>query len=257
MKSKNYRNVSGYVELEFTEAVAGFWGMRFPGERATAPSAPVAAAPARPAAPVAPVAQAPIAPKVDAPAPANAAPRVEPKPAAPRPAAPVAPAAIPAANLPQPASQPVASAPSCTDFCGASGKLECAGGELKTDQLVAVAEGSRIDRWMWKRNDFVGSDRESSASAEAPVSKPPVSNVVPSAPTPQVSANVQTTTPDVLRRESEKLQEQLATMLLGDEAKSVPAAPVAPVSKVVEIPRQQNQPAKPVVAGEEHAIEFG
>src|ERR1700743_3429571 len=50
VKSKNYRNVSGYVELEFTEAVAGFWGMRFPGERATAPSTPIAAAPARPAA---------------------------------------------------------------------------------------------------------------------------------------------------------------------------------------------------------------
>jgi len=28
-KSKNYRNVSGYVELEFTESVVGFWGMRF------------------------------------------------------------------------------------------------------------------------------------------------------------------------------------------------------------------------------------
>jgi TonB family protein len=30
VKSKNYHNVSGYVELEFTEPVAGFWGMRFP-----------------------------------------------------------------------------------------------------------------------------------------------------------------------------------------------------------------------------------
>src|ERR1700732_3390780 len=41
VKSKNYRNVSGYVELEFTEPVPGFWGMRFPGERVTAPpSAP-------------------------------------------------------------------------------------------------------------------------------------------------------------------------------------------------------------------------
>src|SRR5260370_6280018 len=29
VKSKNYRNVSGYVELEFTEPVVGFWGMRF------------------------------------------------------------------------------------------------------------------------------------------------------------------------------------------------------------------------------------
>src|SRR5579862_6618305 len=74
VKSKNYRNVSGYVELEFTEAVAGFWGMRFPGERATA-LAPVAAAPARPAAPIASVA--PAAPKTEAPAVTNAAPRVE------------------------------------------------------------------------------------------------------------------------------------------------------------------------------------
>src|SRR5262249_10322209 len=38
VKSKNYRSVSGYVELEFTEAIAGFWGVRFPGERASAPS---------------------------------------------------------------------------------------------------------------------------------------------------------------------------------------------------------------------------
>src|SRR3984885_12015823 len=100
VKSKNYRNVSGYVELEFTEAVAGFWGMRFPGERATAP-APVAAAPARPAAPIASVA--PAAPKTEAPAVTNAAPRVEPKPVtpAPRPAAPVAPV-NPAAHTPQP-----------------------------------------------------------------------------------------------------------------------------------------------------------
>jgi protein TonB len=33
VKSKNYRNVSGYVELEFTEAVIGFWGVRFPSDR--------------------------------------------------------------------------------------------------------------------------------------------------------------------------------------------------------------------------------
>jgi TonB family protein len=30
VKSKNYGSMSGYVELEFTEAVSGFWGMRFP-----------------------------------------------------------------------------------------------------------------------------------------------------------------------------------------------------------------------------------
>jgi TonB family protein len=30
VSSKNYRGMSGYVELEFTEPVSGFWGMRFP-----------------------------------------------------------------------------------------------------------------------------------------------------------------------------------------------------------------------------------
>ncbi len=39
VKSKNYRSVSGYVELEFTEPVLGFWGLRFPGERHTTQAA--------------------------------------------------------------------------------------------------------------------------------------------------------------------------------------------------------------------------
>jgi TonB family protein len=30
VSSRNYRGMSGYVELEFTEPVSGFWGMRFP-----------------------------------------------------------------------------------------------------------------------------------------------------------------------------------------------------------------------------------
>src|SRR5713101_7629632 len=45
VKSKNYRNVSGYVELEFTESVVGFWGMRFPGDRLTSVPRPVTPAP--------------------------------------------------------------------------------------------------------------------------------------------------------------------------------------------------------------------
>jgi len=44
VKSKNYRSASGYVELEFTEPVLGFWGMRFPGERHTAQANASAAA---------------------------------------------------------------------------------------------------------------------------------------------------------------------------------------------------------------------
>jgi TonB family protein len=38
VKSKNYKSVSGYVELEFTEPVVGFWGMRFPSDRIGAPT---------------------------------------------------------------------------------------------------------------------------------------------------------------------------------------------------------------------------
>src|SRR5262245_36276064 len=33
VKSKSYRSLSGYVELEFTEPAVGFWGMRFPSDR--------------------------------------------------------------------------------------------------------------------------------------------------------------------------------------------------------------------------------
>ena len=43
VKSKNYRSASGYVELEFTEPVLGFWGMRFPGDRNTGGASSVTA----------------------------------------------------------------------------------------------------------------------------------------------------------------------------------------------------------------------
>jgi protein TonB len=72
VKSKNYRNVSGYVELEFTEPVIGFWGMRFPGDRIGAASAPTVNAPA----PVnaAPATGSPAAPVANASAAPNSAP---------------------------------------------------------------------------------------------------------------------------------------------------------------------------------------
>jgi len=41
VKSKSYRNVSGYVELEFSEPCPGFWGVSFPGERPAAGNAAV------------------------------------------------------------------------------------------------------------------------------------------------------------------------------------------------------------------------
>jgi protein TonB len=106
VKSKNYRNVSGYVELEFTEPVVGFWGMRFPGDRiGPAPvPAPVAIPPAAVSSPVPPPPVVPnVAPIVlPPPAPVNVVPKAaEPNYVAPevplpsRPAAPVAPISSP------------------------------------------------------------------------------------------------------------------------------------------------------------------
>jgi len=43
VKSKNYRSASGYVELEFTEPVLGFWGIRFPGDRISGVASPAGA----------------------------------------------------------------------------------------------------------------------------------------------------------------------------------------------------------------------
>ena len=64
VKSKNYKSVSGYVELEFTESVVGFWGMRFPSDRiGTQSPAPAAAATLPPVAKVNPVAPVSSVPK--------------------------------------------------------------------------------------------------------------------------------------------------------------------------------------------------
>src|SRR3989440_1195674 len=58
VKSKNYRSLSGYVELEFTESVVGFCVMRFPSDRLG--SGPETGSPAIPQ-PVALKAEAPAA----------------------------------------------------------------------------------------------------------------------------------------------------------------------------------------------------
>jgi TonB family protein len=84
VKSKNYKSVSGYVELEFTESVVGFWGMRFPSDRigpqAPAPSPVSSLPPAAKLNPVVPVVAAPkpVSPVISA-APVAAVPPAAPK----------------------------------------------------------------------------------------------------------------------------------------------------------------------------------
>jgi len=65
VKSKNYRTISGCVELEFTEPMFGFWGMHFPGDPISPqPFTPVPLAVNSPAATVTPAAANVVAPRV-------------------------------------------------------------------------------------------------------------------------------------------------------------------------------------------------
>jgi TonB family protein len=149
VKSKNYHNVSGYVELEFTEPVAGFWGMRFPASGTLAQTAPVVAA----------------APKISAAGPStdskfsvsNATSRPDTKPAVsslPRVAAPVPPAPASSTGPPStpphhvPVSKPqissspspisLPSVPSASDGDKSSNVLEI--GKVKTDAPISSSK---------------------------------------------------------------------------------------------------------------------
>jgi TonB family protein len=223
VKSKNYRNVSGYVELEFTEAVSGFWGMRFPGERVTAQ--PVTHAPAAAKSPTAPPAA---APKVGAPAASNLPKRPEPQavPAPPVRTETVTTSALktevkPALNLPRAAdTKPAATQPKAP--------------------ALPNSFGSGV-----------------TTSSRAPESKPPapVATKLPPAPAAPVSTQASS---DALKRESARLQEQLSSMLFTPEVPAKPAPPAATTpaankpasadlaSKVIEMAKQPAPSAKPV-----------
>jgi TonB family protein len=241
VKSKNYRNVSGYVELEFTEPVPGFWGMRFPGERVTAPpSAPAPVATAKPAAPAAnsiplrvapkpvsaqPAVQAPVPPPVQHPAPAapvatftssgtisGPIPEIKPTSHSPRASEPKSVTILPSSSHQRP---PISSAP---------------------NPILPKAPGL---------TDGFGSGLTSTARPSE--TKPPASVAPKVSQTPSIAQP----SSDVLRRESERLQEQLASMLFAAEVPATPvkAVPVPPAATskppVSELPGKVVEMAKP------------
>ena len=251
VKSKTYRNVSGYVELEFTEAVPGFWGMRFPGERvAASPSAPAPAVIAKPAAPPAPAPKAAPptpAPKIEAPAASSIPQRVEVKPTSvpplTAPAATITTSALnaevkPTLSLPRAGEpKPVTILPSPTQH--------------STSAPVSAHPNTTLPKAPGLTDGF-GSGLTSTARPSE--SKPPAP-VVPKVSQTPIAAQ---SSSDALRRESERLQEQLASMLFAAEVPATPvkAAPVPPPAtkvpiaelsaKVVEIAKPQT-PATKVV----------
>lgn len=178
VKSKNYRNVSGYVELEFTEPAVGFWGMRFPGDRigpgpqaaqaenrtpATANAAP-APAPARPAAPKAEPSSVSNPPSVNAAKPALTAPSV---------AKPVAPVTANASAAP---SQLDSAATKGASKSSTSGRAPAAPAPIATS---LGADTPLVEPWLKKREP---APRVPAAPASAAPPVPPASPAKPAEP---------------------------------------------------------------------------
>jgi protein TonB len=231
VKSKNYRNISGYVELEFTESVVGFWGMRFPGDRISAPSQSSVTPPPAIGSPVAsgaPVAPRPVAPVV-VPSPVNATPKIfESKPAAPAFVAPLAPVIeIPAAPKPVPPVSHVPATPASLMP------------ELQVDSIPVKPVGPVSSTFDLPRTP------EEHASIFAPSAQasafPPIVDVKslsdkrqpsfveappPDPLAPLAAADTQT---EELKKQTARLQEQLSSLLFAEKtAEKRASAPPPP-----------------------------
>jgi protein TonB len=247
VKSKNYRNVSGYVELEFTESVVGFWGMRFPGDRIGSGSQPVVTAPpavGSPVTSVSPLVPRPVAPRIEPPA-VNLAPKIleqklvapavvardsEPKlseakfvaspapatevPVSPRAQAPVAPVpATPASLMPElavnaPPVKPLAPVFSTFDLPRTP--------ETRASIFAPPPQASAVPPSVDLASLFQVSEAGPAAS---PAPAPPQA---PSAGGPETEA---------LKQQTARLQEQLSSLLFMEPpaAKPVPEPPAPPV----------------------------
>jgi protein TonB len=192
VKSKNYRNVSGYVELEFTESVVGFWGMRFPTDSRPATAAPATAVPAPPAAKLNPPAPAPVATKAPPPV-ANAVLKTpEVRPAVPQVAQPNLQSPVPPPVAPKPAV-PVAKAPDAPS------------------PTIAASLASSV------------------ASLLGSPEVPPAAIAKPGATQPSAQNHVATTrnsegSTEELKQQATRLQEQLSSMLFGATPSATPAS---------------------------------
>jgi periplasmic protein TonB len=230
VKSKNYRNVSGYVELEFTENIAGFWGMRFPGERSN--TQPVASAPATIKNPVAPLAATP-RPLASVPPPPQAAePKIE------------VPTFASLSKRPEPQPLSAAPPPSRTETPII--------GVLKTEPKSVASSGfgtkavspvpQAPDRKPASTLPRVpGSPDALTSSVWLPSESKPVAPVVIKVPPAGPPAPIETPSMEELKRESARLQEQFASMLLGVDAPAKPAPPT-PISAGSNKPASDSAP---------------
>jgi len=234
IKSKNYRSVTGYVELEFTEPAVGFWGMRFPSDR------PVSAAPApvsAHAAPHAAVPAVPVPPKAVPPplaAPPNAA-----KPAAPIPSMPAMPAPVKSAVElpPPPAPKPAApiSAAPVNIVAPSSVPPVIAHAAEQAVTLAPVVPSppppvtARPEPVATRRVPLSLPSPDFAAAISSLFDSPPVSEAKP-APTesPLTDAAPVPAEPSTeqLKQQTTRLQEQLSSLLFTEVPAKPPSSPV-------------------------------
>ena len=234
VKSKNYRNVSGYVELEFTEPVIGFWGMRFPGDRIAQPS-PNASAPAI-GAPAAPVASVPAAPISSPSIPAATIPATAIAPTKPiAPGVAETPKLVPT-NLAIPTRESQHAAPpiSATPAVAANAPLKPA---------ASTSTPAPLDMNLLRR----ASDqlRAIPAIPAAPSNVVPIATK-PETPKPEIVKPLAADPTEALRAENARLQEQLSAFLGQNVKTPEQPAPSAPgVSTLPSLARQISEVAAP------------
>ncbi|HTQ62517.1 MAG TPA: TonB family protein [Candidatus Solibacter sp.] len=235
VKSKNYRNVSGYVELEFTESVVGFWGMRFPSDRIGAqtpvppvktpvPTKSVAGPPAATRSTiVAPVPSA--APKIPLASPIAVHDEMKP-PQQTRPSDPVALAPI-VPKLEAPSMQPPAAATPAE----------------KMPELAAMPAPSISASLTSSVVSLLGVPEVQASPTSTSPAAPPIS--IESKAT---HANVAADSTEELKLQTARLQEQLSSMLFNPAADARPAptsqtppshASAEAASKVIEIAKSE------------------
>jgi periplasmic protein TonB len=231
VKSKNYRNVSGYVELEFTEPVVGFWGMRFPGDRIAPAAAPAAGTPAAPSA-------------ANPPAPLAAQQNKIPS------GLPVAPAVL---------AKPVAAAPNVAPVLPFVSKSEATSNSTTSSSALPSASVLTLPR----------AAQPKTASPQIVATPLPAAPVVPAAPSsavrqlPTIAAETARaekaatdSASDALRAENARLQEQLSALLFpGSKKAAEQASPVAKeestatdtASKILDLPHPSVLPRPQIV----------
>jgi periplasmic protein TonB len=218
VKSKNYRNVSGYVELEFTEPVVGFWGMRFPGDR-IAPAAPAAGSPAAPVAanPAATIS----APQNKIPSVIPAGPAVVTKPVA----------AVPIASARSQELAPRAAVHNVAPVLPFVSKSDTTSSSTTSSSALPSASVLTLPRAAQPKTaspQIVATPLP--VAPAVPTAPSSAAHPLPTAPAGKVSAEKTSTdaSADALRAENARLQEQLSALLFpGSKKAAEQASPVA------------------------------